>query len=135
MMRLMMGTRITGLGTVLAVAATLALAAPTAALAADGRSGDHPHGGKQVPVYTTITTPSAGSSMSAQGVVQSVSATVVVIKQLDGSTVSVPVDRKTTQIFVNNKHVQLSDVKPGYVLSATWKAGKAAPTLKFVRAF
>jgi hypothetical protein len=130
-MRLMTGTRITGLRTALAVVAALVLAAPAAALAKDGG----PHGGKQGPVYSTVTTPSAGSSMSAQGVVQSVSTTTVVIKQLDGTTVSVPVDRKTTQIFVNNKHVQLSDVKPGYVLSASWKAGKAAPTLKFVRPF
>ena len=64
---------------------------------------------------------------------QSVGSTTVVVKQLDGSAVTVPVDRRTTQVFVNNKHAQWTDVKPGYVLSATWKAGKPAPTLRFSR--
>jgi hypothetical protein len=115
---------------VAALMAAFALVGPTAAFA-DGQksqSRDHRNG----PVVTT-TTAAPGSSQGAQGVVQSVGSTSVVVKQLDGSAVTVPVDRRTTQVFVNNKHAQWTDVKPGYVLSATWKAGKPAPTLRFSR--
>ncbi len=115
---------------VAALTAAFALVGPTAAWA-DGhksQSRDHRNG----PVVTT-TTAAPGSSQGAQGVVQSVGSTSVVVKQLDGSAVTVPVDRRTTQVFVNNKHAQWTDVKPGYVLSATWKAGKPAPTLRFSR--
>ena len=43
-----------------------------------------------------------GVTVSVQGVVQSVSPSTVLVKQLDGSAVIVPVD-KTTQFFVNGK--------------------------------
>ena len=119
---------------VAALMAAFALVGPTAAFAdgqksqSQSQSRDHRNG----PVVTT-TTAAPGSSQGAQGVVQSVGSTSVVVKQLDGSAVTVPVDRRTTQVFVNNKHAQWTDVKPGYVLSATWKVGKPAPTLRFSR--
>ena len=115
-----------------ALTAALALAAPAAAFANDGNGESDSHQGKNGSVVTT-TTPAAGSSQAAQGIVQSVSGGSVVVKQLDGSTVTVPVDRKGTQVFVNNRHAQWSDVKPGYVLTASWKAGKPAPTLRITR--
>ena len=59
-------------------------------------------GSQERPVVTT-TTAAPGSSQGAQGVVQSVGSTSVVVKQLDGSSVTVPVDRRTTQVFVDGK--------------------------------
>jgi hypothetical protein len=114
------------------LAAACALAVPAAALANDHRSESQAQHGKTVTTVTTAV-PSPGSSQSAQGVVQSVSSTAIVVRQLDGSTVTVPVDRRTTQLFVDNRRAQWSDLKPGYVLSASWKAGKPAPTLRFSR--
>ena len=114
---------------VAALTAALALVGPTAAFANGQKSRSESHSG---PVVTS-TTPPAGSSLSAQGVVQSVGSTTLVVRQLDGSTVTVPFDRRSTQFYVDNKHAQWTDVKPGYVLSATWKAGKPAPTLRFSR--
>ena len=116
---------------VAALMAAFALVGPTAAFADGHKSQSQTHH-RNEPVVTT-TTAAPGSSQGAQGVVQSVGSTSVVVKQLDGSAVTVPVDRRTTQVFVNNKHAQWTDVKPGYVLSATWKAGKPAPTLRFSR--
>jgi hypothetical protein len=109
------------------VVVAFALVAPSAAFASDhGSQSQH---GKPGPV-TTVTSP--GSSQSAQGVVQSVSPSAVVVKQLDGKTITVPVDRKS-QVFVNNKTAHWADVRPGFVLAASWKAGKPATTLRFVR--
>lgn len=65
---------------------------------------------------------------SAQGVVQSLTATAVVLRELDGSTVSVPVDPRT-RIVVNGKPAALADVEPGFVGSASWTGGKSAPEL------
>jgi hypothetical protein len=117
---------------VAAVTAAMMLAAPAAALASGQKSDSQSHRGKNGPAATTAA-PAYGSSQSTQGVVQSVGSTAVVLRQLDGSSVAVPVDRKTTQVFVNGKHAQWSDVKPGYVLTAAWKAGKPAPVLRFAR--
>jgi hypothetical protein len=117
---------------VAALTAAFVLVGPTAAFADGQKAHSQSHAHKNGPVVTT-TTAAPGSSQAAQGVVQSVGSTSVVVKQLDGTVVSVPVDRRTTQVFVNNKHSQWTDVKPGYVLSATWKAGKPAPTLRFSR--
>jgi hypothetical protein len=66
---------------------------------------------------------------SGQGIVQSVSARAVVLKELDGSTVSVPVDAKT-RVLVDGKPASLRSVKPGFVAAAKWKAGKAARELQ-----
>jgi hypothetical protein len=105
-------------------AATLACSAP--ALAAS------PHSSKTPTTTTTSLTPPSGPSVSVQGVVQSVSSSTVLVKQLDGSAVVVPIDR-TTQIFVNGKPARVSDVKRGYVLIASFQAGRPASVLRFVR--
>jgi hypothetical protein len=65
----------------------------------------------------------------SQGVVQSVSAKAVVLKTLDGSTVSVPVDAKT-RVLVNGKTALLREVKPGFVATAKWKPGRATQLLQ-----
>lgn len=64
-----------------------------------------------------------------QGIVQSVSAKAIVLRQLDGSTVSVPV-ASSTRFFVDGKRASLRDVKAGFVASATWKAGRPAQVFK-----
>ena len=74
------------------VVAGLCVAAPPAV--AD------PGHGRQATTPTTVSSP--GSALAVQGVVQSVSASAVLVKQLDGSAVIVPVDRRT-QVFVNGK--------------------------------
>jgi len=61
--------------------------------------------------------------------VQAVSAGAIVLRQLDGSTVSISVG-SGTQVFVDGKKASLSDVKAGYIASAAWKAGGAARVLQ-----
>ena len=67
-----------------------------------------------------------------QGVVQSETAAVVVVRQLDGTTVNVPYDKKT-QFFIDGKKAGADEVRSGYVLVASWSAGKPATTLRFLR--
>jgi hypothetical protein len=95
----------------------------------------NPHQSRATTTTTTTTTPftpPAGQTVSVQGVVQSVSSSTVLVKQLDGSAVVVPIDR-TTQIFVNGKPAHATDVKRGYVLIASFQAGRPASVLRFVR--
>jgi hypothetical protein len=66
---------------------------------------------------------------SANGIVQSASARAVVVRQLDGSTVSVPV-APSTRVFVDGGRASLADVGAGYVATASWKAGKPAAELQ-----
>jgi len=70
---------------------------------------------------------------SGQGIVLSVSARAVVLKELDGSTVSVPVDAKT-RVLVDGKPASLRAVKPGFVAVAKWRAGKATQELQALNA-
>ena len=67
-----------------------------------------------------------------QGVVQAVFSSTVLVKQLDGTAVVVPVDRRT-QVLVNGRQAQWSEVKPGFVLIASWQSGRAASLLRFLR--
>jgi hypothetical protein len=110
----------------------LALCASSAAalfVAAAPAVADPGHG-RQGTTATTVSSP--GSALAVQGVVQSVSASAVLVKQLDGSAVIVPVDRRT-QVFVNGKTAGWGDVKPGFVLIASWQAGRPASALHFLR--
>jgi hypothetical protein len=81
---------------------------------------------KPVEVKPQVTAPAA---RSGQGIVQSVSARAVVLKELDGGTVRVPVDAKT-RVLVNGKPASLRAVKPGFVAVAKWTAGKATQELQ-----
>jgi UDP-N-acetylmuramyl tripeptide synthase len=111
-----------GLPVVLAVSAALAAGGPAGAAPPNG----NPH------TPTTATKPPqgrGGPQQTDQGVVQSVSANEVVLKALDGSSVTVPVDGGT-RVLVDGKVGTLQAVKPGFVAVATWKAGKAAQALQ-----
>lgn len=98
-----------------AVAAAAALAAP-------------PPGGAGGAAAAARPGPARGEQ-SAQGVVQSVSARAVVLKRLDGSSVRVPVSAQT-RVLVDGKTALLGDVKPGFLVSASWKAGTPTTELQ-----
>jgi hypothetical protein len=89
-----------------------------------------PGHGRAVTTVTTVSSP--GATLAVQGVVQAVSASTVLVKQLDGSAVIVPIDRRT-QVYVNGRSAAWGDVKPGFVLIASWQAGKPATALRFLR--
>jgi hypothetical protein len=76
--------------------------------------------------------PAAAATVTVQGVVQSVSGSAVVVRQLDGSMVSVGIARNT-HITVDGHPTKVGDVKPGFVLVTTVKAGQAASTMRFLR--
>jgi hypothetical protein len=108
-----------------AVAALVLALAPATALAAHGDPGK----GKPDAGQAHGQPASAQPAGSANGIVQSVSARAVVVRELDGSTVTVPV-AGSTRIFVDGGHASLADVGPGFVASASWKAGRAAAELE-----
>jgi len=102
-------------------AVSLSFAAP--ALANNGKG----------PGQSTKTTAShPGAVVDVQGVVQSVSISAVNVRQLDGSTVSVAIDRRT-KITIGGRPGRITEVKPGFVLVTTVKAGQPASTLRFLR--
>ena len=88
------------------------------------------HGRSYGPVAAPV--PSRAATVSVLGVVQTVSAGGVSVKRLDGSSVTVPVDRNT-KVTIDGKPARLTDIKPGAVLSASWQTGRAAPLLRLVR--
>lgn len=74
----------------------------------------------------------SSAPVSVQGVVQAVSGSAVVVRQLDGSVVSVGIDRGT-KVTVNGRQGRIGDVKPGFVLLTTVRSGQPATTLRFLR--
>jgi hypothetical protein len=113
-----------------AVAVTFACAALAAASSAGAATFGKP---AQPGPPANAASPGKGSAAhgagTGEGIVQSVSAGAIVLRELDGSTVSVPVG-SSTHVFVDGKKASIRDVKVGFVASATWKAGKPAPVLK-----
>jgi hypothetical protein len=85
------------------------------------------HGHSPVKGGTTTTTP-----VSVQGVVQAVSPSVVMVRQLDGSSVSIAIDRGT-KVTINGHPANINAVKPGFVLVSTVKPGQPASSLRFLR--
>jgi hypothetical protein len=57
---------------------------------------------------------------SARGIVQSASSTIVVVKELDGTTVRIPV-AQSTHVFLDGKRATLDAVRAGLVAIASWK--------------
>jgi hypothetical protein len=108
----------------------VALGGPAAALAASPHSaGGDPSHGKPASKPPKPQSPGQQKQAgSAHGIVQSATAGAVVVKELDGSTVSVPVG-PSTHVFVDGLRATVSGIQPGFVASATWKAGKAADEL------
>ena len=72
-----------------------------------------------------------GPAQNHQGVVQAVTPSGVLLKQLDGSLVTVPVDGRT-RILVNGRPGLLHDVRPGFVAAARWQAGRPTNRLETV---
>src|SRR5262245_5541788 len=104
----------------LAVAAALATAAAPATAAPPSPPAKAKPDGKQPP---------HGQAGSARGIVQSTTATVVLVKELDGTSVEIPIG-PSTHFFLDGKRATLATVRPGRVAMASWKAGKAAMKLQ-----
>ena len=116
----------------LAIAVLLVFAAPSLAAGASQSTKPASPGKSSSSNGKGSSTPRPAAT-SANGVVQSVGASAFFVRQLDGTTVSVPFGKKT-QLFVDGRHGRVTDVKPGYVLvHASWKAGSPARMLRFVR--
>ena len=107
-------------GAAVALTVGFAVVALTAPSFAEAATFAGPHG-KSPPAR------GAGKAKAgaAKGIVQSVSAKAIVLKELDGRTVRVPI-ASSTQVFVDGKRASLRDVRAGFVASAAWKAGKPA---------
>jgi hypothetical protein len=114
----------------LAALAAAALIAAGPALGDNGKGSNGGHG--NTPAPPPAAPQGHAATLTVLGVVQSASGSGVSVRRLDGSSVVVPVDRNT-KVTVDGKPARLTDVRPGMVLSATWQAGKAATTLRFVR--
>jgi hypothetical protein len=112
--------------------ATVLLAASPAGADRGKSKNQNPQSTQPTPTTTVAPTSVSGSSVSVQGVVQAVFASTVLVKQLDGSAVVVPVDRRT-QVFVNGHSAPWNVVKPGFVLIASWQVGRPAALLRFLR--
>ncbi len=121
------------LAPVCVAALALGAAAPAFASHGGGTGGSSSGNGSTPTKNTPAPHPGRGSGkVSVQGVVQSVSASAVSVRLLDGTVSSVPYDRKT-QVLVNGRSGRIVNVRPGFVLVASWKAGKPAAVLRFVR--
>jgi hypothetical protein len=66
-----------------------------------------------------------------RGVVQSVSATQIVLRELDGSSVALAVNG-ATQVLLNGSPAQLADIQPGFVAAVAHNGSRPA---RIVRAF
>jgi hypothetical protein len=66
-----------------------------------------------------------------QGIVQSVSPSQVVLRALDGSTISVTIGQRT-RVFLNGAPAPLSAIQPGYVAAALHDGSRPASFLKAV---
>jgi len=108
------------------VVAALPLAAPSLARAATRAKPAQAGAPAKAPPAHGAAAVKAGRG---EGIVQSVSANAIVLRELDGSTVSVSV-AASTHVFVDGKRASLRDVKAGFVASAAWKAGGSARVLQ-----
>jgi hypothetical protein len=64
-----------------------------------------------------------------RGIVQSVSASQIVLRELDGSVVSIGVDADT-QVFLNGRPAALTDIQPGFVALVAHNGDDAALTIR-----
>jgi len=108
------------------VCAVAALAGPTLAQAGSLAKPVQPGAQGKKPAPPAAADVKAGRG---EGIVQSVGANAIVLRELDGSTVSVAIV-SSTHVFVDGKRASLRDVKAGYVAAAAWKAGGAARVLQ-----
>ena len=64
-----------------------------------------------------------------KGIVQSVSPRAIVLRELDGSTVRIPV-ALSTRVFVDGRLAALQNIKRGFVATAKWNALRPARVLQ-----
>jgi len=72
-----------------------------------------------------------GNLVVDKGIVQSVSAGQVVLRALDGSTITITVGPKT-RVFLNDSPAPLSAIQPGYVAGALHDGSKPAVYVRAV---
>ena len=113
-------------------AGCLVLTCSVVALGASPHGGSQGQGGPPAGKGYDRTPPGQSAKVahagSASGIVQSVATNAVVVRELDGSTVGVPVGA-STRIFVDGARGSLAAVEPGFVASASWRAGRPAAQL------
>ena len=66
-----------------------------------------------------------------RGVVQSISTTQIVLRELDGSSVALAVS-SATQVLLNGSPAQLTDIRPGFVAAVAHNGARPA---RLIRAF
>jgi hypothetical protein len=66
-----------------------------------------------------------------RGVVQSVSSAQIVLRELDGSTIAIPVGPRT-RVLLNGQPATLGDIRPGFVAGVTHNGSTPA---RVIRAF
>ena len=71
----------------------------------------------------------AGRSLVGRGIVQAVTSKAVVLRRLDGTTLTVPVNAKT-KVRVNGRRATLARVEPGFAAVVVWRTGKPAQELR-----
>jgi len=64
-----------------------------------------------------------------RGIVQSVSTTQIVVRELDGSSVALTVDG-TTRVLLNGLPAQLTDIRPGFVAAVSHNGSRPARLIK-----
>ncbi len=72
-----------------------------------------------------------GGAVLDRGIVQSVSAGQVVLRALDGSTITITIGPKT-RVFLNDSPAPLSSIQPGYVAGALHDGGRPAVYIRAV---
>jgi hypothetical protein len=85
--------------------------------------------GPSVADAATFAKPVNAKAGAREGIVQSVSSKAIVLRELDGRTVRIPV-APSTRVFVDGKQASLRDVRAGFVASVAWKTGKSARVLQ-----
>ena len=68
------------------------------------------------------------AAVTGSGIVQAVRAHAVVVRQLDGSRIVVPVGPRTS-VFLNGAPSSLGALRPGFVVTFTGRPGRAAQSL------
>jgi hypothetical protein len=114
-----------------AAVAASALVAAGAALAASPPIGALPAGWSHAEINVMIKG-KPHTFILDRGRVQSMSSSVVVLRERDGSVVSVPVGART-KVHVNGQPGSLSDVQPGYTATTVRLDGGAARELRAFR--
>ncbi len=87
-----------------------------------------------VSAVLALAVPTAGMAASAdtttdRGVIQSVESQQIVLRALDGSTLSFAISQ-TTRVKLNGVRVSLADIKPGFVATVTHNGGAPAVVIR-----